>query len=374
MASDNATSFYNGDIARDIIDTINTSEGLNPGNISLSDFLGYIPVERYPIAINYRGYDIYTMNMPSSATTVGLILNILENFDLKSFKHNSAKTLLYLFNAMSLGYADRGMYMGDADFVPVPISGLLDKAYAKSRSLLMNDTVILNRTAAGIPPGLNKDYKFEASIQEESMETTHYTIVDKEGNMVSCTSTIEQTFGNKLVVNGRGFLLNNQLSDFGTGANIIEKERKPRRTAREPDNLTVGGKRPRSSMSPVIILKDKKPLYAFGSPGGSTIITHVTNVIINLIDFEMDINAAVSSPRAFTLNDGKFYIEGSLYTNQELMNELFSMGFSKADIIGSSDYQSGSVNIVGLDPVTKKVNGFSDPRRSFSKASNYWKL
>jgi gamma-glutamyltranspeptidase/glutathione hydrolase len=360
IAQDEGFSFYNGEIAQDIISSIQTSD-VNPGNVSIDDFKSYIAVERNPIKFEYKGYEIYSMNMPSSAATVGLILNILKNFDLNSMGHNSAEYIRTLLNAISLGFADRNKYMADADWVDVPLEGLLNIDYAKSRSKLMK-SIALSRVGPGVPPGYTGSLD-NGYANNESYDTTHFSIVDKEGNIVSCTSTIEATFGNGMTVKNRGFLLNNELSDFSQdGVNKPEGGKMPRRSAIGNDKTTMGGKRPLSSMSPVIIFKDKKPIYALGSPGGNTIISHVVQVIINLIDFKMNIDDAVKSPRFTTRNEGIWYIEDPIFNNTALITDLQDMGFQDLSVVYQGLYGTGCVNVVKIE-YNNQVSSAADFRR-----------
>jgi len=360
IGQDEGYSFYNGEIAKDIVSSIQTSD-VNPGNVTIEDLKSYLAVERNPIKFEYKGYEIYSMNMPSSAAAVGLILNILKNFDLNSMGHNSAEYIRTLFNAISLGFADRNKYMADADWEDIPLEGLLNIEYANNRSKLMK-SIALSRVNAGIPPGYNGTLD-NGYANNESFDTTHFSIVDKEGNIVSCTSTIEATFGNGMTVKNRGFLLNNELSDFSqSGVNSAEGGKRPRRTAIGKDKITMGGKRPLSSMSPVIIFKDKKPLYALGSPGGNTIISHVVQVIINLIDFKMSIDDAVKSPRFTTRNEGIWYIEDPLYNNTALINDLKGMGFQDLSVVYQGLYGTGSVNVVKIE-YNNQVSSAADFRR-----------
>jgi len=265
------------------------------------------------------------------------------------------------------------MYMADADWVDVPLEGLLNKQYALNRSELMSDRA-LSYVDPGIPPGYigeTTEYNNEFG-NEESYDTTHISVADKYGNLVSCTSTIEATFGNGMVVRNRGFLLNNELNDFSiVGPNQAQGGKKPRRTALGTDNTSLGGKRPRSSMSPIIILKDKKPIYALGSPGGWTIINHVVQVILNLIDFDMNIDDAVFSPRFTTRNEGIWYMEDPFLNNTGLLPNLKEMGFENITIVYQGAYSSGCVNVVKISDLYlyNKVSSAADFRRMGSSAS-----
>jgi len=243
-------------------------------------------------------------------TTIGEALNILENLHYTVDGWDSLTRFLYFLNAMSLSFADRNAYTGDADWVNVPIAGLLDKQYALERSRLVNTSVGIYNAPPGKPPGASEP---DFSIPEEGMHTTSFSIIDNWGNMLVCTSTIQDECGSGYVVPGRGFILNNELTDFSlSGNNQIVGGIKKRRTALPPLDNTMVGKRPRSSMSPTIIFKDGVPIYGLGSPNGVRIISAVAQVILNIIDWGMDIQTAVDLPRVHTANDNIWMVESGL--------------------------------------------------------------
>eukprot|EP01090_Pellita_catalonica_P006156 TRINITY_DN16355_c0_g1_i1.p1 TRINITY_DN16355_c0_g1~~TRINITY_DN16355_c0_g1_i1.p1 ORF type:complete len:296 (-),score=49.53 TRINITY_DN16355_c0_g1_i1:158-925(-) len=247
--------------------------------------------------------------------------------------------------------------MGDADFADVPVNGLLEQAYLQNRSALISLQTALSEVAAGVPNGVTKPGVFHA--QHESIHTTHFSIVDSDGNMVACTSTIEETWGNGVVVPGRGFLLNNELSDFSegaTGANAAEGGKKRRRTALPPLDTTFGGKRPRSSMTPTIVLKEGKPWMAIGSPGGWRIICSVISALFNVLEFGMSLQEAVDFPRMATRNEGDWFVEKALMDDVELIAELQSRGFD--NFVQRSQ---GAVSIVTVDS-SGNISAVADPR------------
>lgn len=273
-------AFYEGDAA-DLMERQMKRYG---GLITSADMKAYRPTVREAVHGNYRGYDIFSMSPPSSGGIhIIQLLNVLEGYDISSMGHNSAATIHLMVEAMKHAYADRSKYLGDPDFVGVPVAGLTDKGYAELIRGKINPAgaAASSTIRPGRPPGY------------ESVETTHFSIVDGEGNAVSNTYTINFSFGSGIVVEGSGFLLNNEMDDFsskpgapdaygliGGAANAIEPE-----------------KRMLSSMSPTIVMKEGKPVIITGSPGGSRIITTTLQVIMNVIDHGMNIQEAVNAVR-----------------------------------------------------------------------------
>ena len=283
IADKGADGFYEGRIAEDIVDTVQKAEG-NPGKLALADLAAYDVIERQPVCAEYRTYDVCGMGPPSSgALTIGQILELLEPFDIAALGPKSAKAWRLIGDASRLAFADRGRYMADIDYVPMPLAGLLDGGYLLDRSQLLNGKTALSKDAVqpGMPPWdhamLQGDDK---AIELPS--TSHFSIADKDGNVVSITTTIENEFGSRLMVDG--FLLNNELTDFS-----FETQEDGRPIA----NRVEPGKRPRSSMAPTIVMKDNRPVIAIGSPGGSQIIGYVAQALVALIDWKMNIQDAV---------------------------------------------------------------------------------
>jgi gamma-glutamyltranspeptidase/glutathione hydrolase len=272
--------FYKGKVADLIVEEMKRGGGL----ITYEDLENYQPVLRKPVVGNYRGYEIISMGPPSSGGVCLIeLLNILENFDLKKYGFGSSYTIHYLVEAMKRVYADRAEYLGDPDFVQIPLDKLLSKEYAKELASEI-DTFYATPSSRIIR---------SVSPTSEGVHTTHYSVVDRWGNVVAVTTTINSYFGSMVVVDGAGFFLNNEMDDFsakpgapnqfgllGSKANSIQPE-----------------KRMLSSMTPTIVLKNGKPFLVLGSPGGSTIITSVLQVILNVVDFGMNIQEAVDSPR-----------------------------------------------------------------------------
>lgn len=271
--------FYRGKTADMIVAEMKRGNGI----ITHEDLQKYKPVERKVIKGKYKDYDIITMGPPSSGGICLIyLLNIIENYDLKSFSSTSTSYINLLAEAMKYVYADRSEYMGDMDFYKVPVEELISKSYAKAR--FEDFTFGKVNSSSNIKHG---------DIFKENTQTTHLSVADSKGNMVSLTTTLNDTYGNKVVVDGAGFLLNNEMDDFsvkpgvpnifgliGNEANAIEP-----------------GKRMLSSMTPTIILKDSKPFMVVGSPGGGKIITSVLQTVLNVIEFGMDIQSAIDAPR-----------------------------------------------------------------------------
>ncbi|MFJ4210453.1 gamma-glutamyltransferase [Paenarthrobacter sp. NPDC089675] len=301
LAKEGTSGFYGGPLAQEIAATVQAPPKVEkaalpvpPGFMTTQDLANYKALDRDPTHMTYRGYDVYGMAPSSSGgTTVGEALNILAPFDLHGMKPTDA--LHHYFEASALAFADRGEYVGDPAFVNVPAKALLDPVFGKERSCLIGPTA----ATKPVKPGDVTDYDGACPASTapladekdtENISTTNLTVADKWGNVVEYTLTIEQTGGSGMVVPGRGFLLNNELTDFST----VYKEDDP--------NRIQPGKRPRSSMSPTIILDEGKPFLALGSPGGSTIITTVLQTIVNRVDLGMNISDALAAPRAAQRN------------------------------------------------------------------------
>lgn len=278
IAEGGSEPFYNGKIGADLVAATRTE--FNPGIITEDDLKAYDAIARDPVCTNYRGYEVCGMGPPTSGgLTVGQILGVLENFDLGT-EPNADAWHLYV-EAAKMAYADRGLYMADADFVKMP-EGLLNKAYLKERAGLIDPAMSMGKAEAGNPPWEEAQLR-APDTQLERPGTSHFVIVDAAGDMVSMTTTIETGFGSR-VMSG-GFLLNNELTDFS---------RAPEKDGKPIANRVESGKRPRSSMAPTIVLKDGEPVLLIGSPGGSRIINYVAKSIIAIIDWNMDPQDAIN--------------------------------------------------------------------------------
>ena len=281
IAKQGAAGFYGGPVARKIADAVQAAGG----RMTVEDLANYRAVEREPVSGTYRGYTIFSMPPPSSGGAhVIEILNILEGFPLAEQGLNSAATLHDMAEAEKLAYADREAYLGDPDFVHIPLKGLVSKGYAeKLRALISPDHA---RPAADIRPGDPMPY--------ESPQTTHFSIVDAAGNAVSNTYTLNFPYGSGLVAEGTGVLLNNELDDFAARAGAPNAYGLLGGDANAPGPA----KRPLSSMSPTLVFKDGKLALVTGGPGGSRIITTVLQIILNVIDHRLNVAEATNAPRA----------------------------------------------------------------------------
>ena len=277
-----AREFYEGETAQNIIQCMNRTGGI----ISLKDLKDYKSIIREPVKFDYRGYTFYSMPPPSSGgIALAGILNQLENIDLSKIEHHSKDHVQFLTEAERNVYSDRAFYLGDMDFIDVPIDELVDQGYSNKRWNEINFSQA--RESKNIKHGT-------FSNQKESEETTHYSVTDKWGNAVSVTTTVNGWFGNGITVDNAGFLLNNEMDDFSSKPGVPNKYGLVGAEA----NAIYPGKRMLSSMTPTIILdKNKKLFLVLGSPGGSTIITTVAQVAMNVIDFGMTIEQAVESKR-----------------------------------------------------------------------------
>ncbi|MBE2897419.1 gamma-glutamyltransferase [Pasteurellaceae bacterium 20609_3] len=280
IAKEGAKAFYEGEIAQKIVDEMAQHGGL----ITLDDMKNYKVVERKPVEGEYHGYKIVTMPPPSSGGIhLVQLLNILERYPLKEFGLNSAKTIHHYAEAMKLAYADRSEYLGDPDFVQVPVKGLTSKKYADELAGTISGVNV--RPSSEIKPGKPQPY--------ESDQTTHYSIVDKDGNAVAVTYTLNLNFGSGIVADGTGILLNNEMDDFSAKPGVPNAFGLIGGDA----NAVEANKRPLSSMTPTIVMKDDKPWLVTGSPGGARIITTVLQSILNTIDFGLNPAEAISVPR-----------------------------------------------------------------------------
>ncbi len=332
--------FYKGDVAGLIVKQMNKSGGY----ITLNDLESYQPKEREPVKGTYRGFEIISMGPPSSGGIALIeLLNILENFNFKKNEWGSSRYIHTLAEAMKYAYADRTFHLGDEDFYPVPKKFLLSKEYAKQISSEISDKAAPSKN---INHG-NPDQFIESN------ETTHYSVCDKFGNAVSTTTTINSSFGSKVVVEGAGFFLNNEMDDFSAKPNTPNQFGLLGGEA----NSIQPGKRMLSSMTPTIVLKNGKPFIIVGSPGGSTIITVVLQVILNVIDFNMDIKQAIDMPRIHH----QWLPDEINYEPFGLCTDVSSNLISRGQNIGNPEHL-GRVEGIMINEVKGFIYGASDPR------------
>ncbi|MFF7750720.1 gamma-glutamyltransferase [Streptomyces sp. NPDC007971] len=328
LAGKGVGAIYHGDLGQDIVDTVNKppvdpGSGWNarPGRLSEKDLAAYRAKLQSPTQTSYRGLQVYSIAPSSSGgTTVGEALNILENSDLS--KASEVQYLHHYIEASRIAFADRGRWVGDPAFEDVPTKQLLSQRFADSRAcLIADDAVLTSPLAPGDPrrPAACATGGKAAPTTYEGENTTHLTVADKWGNVVSYTLTIEQTGGSGITVPGRGFLLNNELTDFSFT---------PASPAVHDPNLPGPGKRPRSSISPTIVLdRHDRPVVALGSPGGATIITTVLQTLTGFLDRHLPLVDAIAAPRASQRNAAKTELEPALY-NSELRGKLEAIGHS----------------------------------------------
>tara|TARA_B100001063_G_scaffold138722_1_gene129646 strand:- start:3219 stop:4907 length:1689 start_codon:yes stop_codon:yes gene_type:complete len=339
--------FYGGEIGEMIVNSVNKSGGI----MTLNDLKNYESVWRDPVKFEYKDLEIISMNLPSSGgILLGQMLKVIEDYDIKSFGHNSIKTIQLLVEAERRAYADRSHFMGDPDYMNLPVYELMDKKYVVDR---MKDFSWDKATPSS-------DVKHGNIIVQESDETTHYSIIDKYGNSVSVTTTLNNSYGSKVFVEEGGFFLNNEMDDFSSKPGhpnfygLIGSEA----------NSIQPGKRMLSSMTPSIILKDNKPSMIVGTPGGSTIITSVLQTILNVYEFDMDVQEAVDAPRFHHqwLPDVVIFEKGII--NKEKDSILKSKSYLvislpiEVDTVGMSARSSiGAVDAILIDEKGKVSTG-----------------
>ncbi len=341
MAVGGADAIYTGQIAADIEDTVQRRTD-NPGVLSQVDLSIYQVKERPPVCATYRAHDVCGMGPPSSgALTVGQILGMLDGYDLAALGPDNTESWRLIGDASRLAFADRGRYMADSDFVPMPTAGLVDPAYLADRAKALSGQTALSEVQPGTP-AFDHSLNWADDQSIELPSTSHISIVDSFGNVASMTTTIENAFGSRLMVHG--FLLNNELTDFSFRSH---------RDGVPIANALAPGKRPRSSMSPTIVMKDGAPVLAIGSPGGSRIIGYTAKSIIAHLDWGMDIQQAVSLPHAVN-RFGTFDVEE---------------GTSAADLAPALEAMGFEVNVRGLNSglhaiaIGDDLQGGADPRR-----------
>ena len=346
IAKQGAKAFYQGEIATKIAKEMQS----HGGTMTLEDLKAYKVVERQPIIGDYRGYKVVTMPPPSSGGVHLIeILNMLEHYPIKEDGVNSAKNIHHMAESMKLAYADRSEYLGDPDFVKIPVTGLTSKAYANELVKTIDDNKA--RLSSTIKPGKPQPY--------ESDQTTHFSVMDKAGNAVAVTYTLNLNFGSGIVAAGTGILLNNEMDDFsvkpgvpnafglvGGAANAIEAK-----------------KRPLSSMTPTIVMKNNKPWLVTGSPGGARIITTVLQSVVNTIDHEMNPAEAIITPRVHHqwLPDELRVEEGISPDTIKLLQDKGHKVVTKAPM--------GRIQIIQADD--SGFYGYSDPRNPDGKTLGF---
>ncbi len=337
IAAEGSDPFYFGSIARDIVATVDSDP--NPGVMTLADLAAYEVIERGPVCVDYRGASVCGMGPPSSGgLTVGQILGMLSHFDLPTMGDTPAAAHL-LAEASRLAFADRGVYMADSDFVDMPTAGLIDPGYLADRARLIDPSVAMEGASPGEPPW-DDARLYAPDIERPRHGTSHFVVKDAYGDMISITTTIETGFGSRLMTGG--FLLNNELTDFSF---------EPETDGKPVANRVEGGKRPRSSMSPTIVLRDGAPVLLIGSPGGSRIIGYVAGSLVGILDFGLDPQIAIDRPHVLNRNGATDVEEGpdgaalaAALTDlghevevRDLNSGLHAIAISDAGLVGAAD-------------------------------------
>ncbi len=327
--------FYKGEIGEKVVAAVQKAGGI----MTMEDLAAYSAEFRQPVHGNYRGYDIISMPPPSSGGTHLIqILNMMENFNIKALGHNTPTYIHVVSDIFRMAFADRAAFMADSDFVKVPLDGLTNKEYAKGLAA----NIDFNKAMTAFKAGEPQKYEHES--------TTHLTVVDAEGNIVALTQTINYFFGSGVMATGTGLMLNNEMDDFSTNPTSV--------SAPEP------GKRPLSSMTPTIVLKDGKPFLALGTPGATRIFPSLVQIIANIIDFGMNLDEAIEAPRFWASSSagkpGNLVIESRI--PQATRNALLAYGH-KIDIKGEYDAYFGACQAVLFDAATGDIIGAADSRR-----------
>jgi gamma-glutamyltranspeptidase/glutathione hydrolase len=368
LAQKGTRGFYRGALAAEIAATVQappktktTKLPVPAGHLTTADLAAYSALDQGPTHVEYRDLDVYGMAPSSSGgTTVGEALNILNTFNLSEMSAPDA--LHHYLEASALAFADRGKYVGDPAFVHVPTDALTDPLFGKERSCALDPK---HAAVKPVPPGDIAKYDGAcpaaaaapaAERDTENISTTNMTVADKWGNVVEYTLTIEQTGGSGIVVPDRGFLLNNELTDFSTVYDPADP------------NRIQPGKRPRSSMSPTIILEDGKPFLALGSPGGSTIITTVLQTILNRVDLGMSISEAIAAPRAAQRNAAKVTAEPAFITAHESQLTPYGHRFTPSGDAFTSAAEIGAATAIEFGPNGRMVAAAEPVRRGGGSA------
>jgi gamma-glutamyltranspeptidase/glutathione hydrolase len=357
LADEGVERMYSGALAEDVVRTAQDppeapdAAPVRPGLLAMSDLDGYEALVREPTRIEYRGLEVYGMAPPSSGgSTVGEALNVLERFPLDAVTEDAA--LHSYLEASALAFADRNAYVGDPAYGQVPLTELLSDEFAAERACgIAPDRALPKPVDAGDPDGEYGPCPAEAAATppagQEGPSTTHLTVADADGNVASYTLTIEQTGGSGITVPGRGFLLNNELTDFTFAPADVNTP--------EP-NLPAPGKRPRSSMAPTIVLHDGAPVLALGSPGGATIITTVLQTLVNRVDRQLSLVDAIAAPRASQRNAAAGQAEPAFIEAHGPQLTALGHAFTPTPEIGAAtgiEFLPGGLLLAAAEPVRR---------------------
>ncbi len=356
IAREGASAFYRGDIARAIVAAV--QHHARPGDLTESDLAGYTAKERTPVCGTYRSKRICGMPPPSAGGIAVLaMLGVLERFDMAALRPDSTQAVHLFSEAGRLAFADRDHHIADPDSVHVPAQGLINPAYLKARSALINPERSMGRAAHGTPPGVSIAYGADATVEAEG--TSHLSIVDADGNAVAMTTTIESAFGARIMV--RGFLLNNQLTDFSwseNGGGAANPAAGNSAAGIPAANAVAGGKRPRSAMAPTLVLGQAGNLeFILGSPGGPPIINYVAKALVGLIDWKLPLADTFTQPHYGSRNRATEIEKGTRI--ETLALPLKAMGHE----ISVGEFTSG---YTGIAITPGGLTGAVDPRREGS--------
>jgi gamma-glutamyltranspeptidase/glutathione hydrolase len=322
--------FYKGEIADAIVREMKAGGGL----ITKEDLAAYSPKLREPVRGTYRDYEIISMPPPSSGGMhVVQILNILEGYDIARLGHNTPASLHLMAETMKRVFADRNKFSGDADFVPMPIKGLLSKEYAAEVRKTIREDQVGDKVPAGNP------FSFQSG------GTTHASFADRHGNIVALTQTINLFFASGVVIPGYGITMNDEMDDFSPVPGNA--------------NSIAPGKKPQSSMSPSIVLKDGRPFLSFGSPGATRIISALPQILMNLVDHKMELQQAINAPRMHCIT-GAIEVESRI---DEAVRDALKAKGHKVTVKGAVDLHFGGAQAVLIDATGGKLYGAGDPRR-----------
>lgn len=352
IADGGIEEFYTGELAQQIVDSLQANGSL----ITMEDMANYTSVEREPISTTYNGYEVVTVSAPSNGGNMLLeTLNILENYDLKAMGHNSYDYLLTMNEAMRIGWTDSYTCLGDPAFFNLPIDKMISKEYAQSRLECMPVDGVSQYIGEQPPKGDLVSTPVE-SAAEESKHTSHISVIDKDGNIVSTTNTLGSSWGCSFMPEGTGFFLNSHVGNM---------THDPERSS-DPD-FVIGGKRVRSTMSPTIVLKDGEPIMAIGSPGSLAIPPAIITVLNNVLLFDMNIQEAINAPRGIITTRSKPYSKMTVEADRmdpEVIQKFEENGYTM-DNKGEYDTSLGGVAAIYLDPETGMFQAGADPRREY---------
>ncbi|PSF38373.1 gamma-glutamyltransferase [Aphanothece hegewaldii CCALA 016] len=336
--------FYNGEIAQKVVQASQENQGI----LSLKDFQQYSITEQEPLRCNYRGYKVISSPPPGGGTTLCQMLNILEGYNLKKLGFHTPQNLHLMLSAMLYAYAYRNIYLGDPKFVNIPLDILLSKEYAEQ----IRTKILPNKAR-------NPEELYQPILQPEGTNTTHYSVVDKDGNAVAVTYTINSNFGAAVIASDTGFLLNNEMDDFTSKPG----EANQFSLIQGNPNLIEPQKQPLSSMSPTILTKNGQLFLVTGSPGGSTIPTTILQVITNLVDHQMNLEQAVNSSRIHYQGLPNAVLNEPNGLNDTTIQKLSEMGYKINPF-----YNWGAAESILIDPEKDLIYGVNDQRKPAGQA------